>query len=219
MAESSLNEDVFGPGLDELKMPNIQPLEGPEHHDADFTFTFRLNPEPPINTKRPKASEWASPSKKRIRASDDIIRSPSPEGSCLPVDGETQSWPTTPRPQTPSPTSPPHSLQYNSPSPTNDDDDDSESSSDFSFEQKQGPSTANSHLKKGKGPSTVRRDGLATLKNSKLTSFFLIETAGERDARVQWEFAALKDEADTNAMDEAHFHRLKLLRKRAGDCE
>jgi len=222
VAEGSPNEGVFGPNPDELEMPNIPPFEGLEHHDTNFTFTFRLNQEPPVNGKCPKASEWAptpqaSPSKKWIRVSDDAIRSPSPKGFCLPEDGETPSWPTTPRPQTPCPTSPPHSSWYNSLSPTNVDDDDSGSSSDISFE---GPTAAvNSHLIEGKEPAIVRKGSSGPLKNSKLTSFWSVETMGEREGRVQQEFAALRDEADANAMDEAHLQRLKLLRKRAGDRE
>jgi len=224
VAEASPNEDVFGPSPDELEMPNTPPLEGLEHDDANFTFTFRLNQEPPVNAKRPKASEWAptpqaGPSKKRIRVSDDVIRSPSPKRFCLPGNGEPPSRPTTPQPQTPCPTSPPHSSRYNSPSPTNVDDDDSGSSSDISFEESMPTAAANSHLIEGKEPAAVRKGGSGPLKNAKLTSFWSVETVGEREVRVQWEFAALRDEADANAMDEAHLQQLKLLRKRAGDRE
>jgi hypothetical protein len=213
VAEGSLNEDVFGPS----------PLnEGLEHHDTKFTFTFHLNQEPPANMKRPNASEWAptphaSPTKKRIRVSDDVIKSPSPEGFYLPEDREIVSRPSTPRSQTPCPTSPPHSSRYNSISPTNFVDHDSGPSSDISFE---GPTVAvNSRLIAGKEPVTVRKGGSGPLKNAKLTSFWSLETVGEREGRVQREFAALRDEADANAMDEAHLQRLKLLRKRADDRE
>ena len=224
MAEGSPNEDVFGPSPDELETPNIPPLEGLERHDMDFTFTFRLNQEPPVNVKHLKASEraptpQASPSKKRIRVSDDALRSPSSKRFCLPEDGETltPSQPATPRPQTPCPTSPPHSSRYNSLSPTSVDDDDCGSSSDISFEEP--TAAANSHLIEGKEPAIVQKGSSGPLKNSKLTSFWSVETVDEREGRVQREFAALRDEADANGMDEAHSQRLKLLRKRAGDRE
>ena len=175
----------------------------------------------PENANHPKPSKTpspqASPSKKRIRASDDVNRSLSPKRFCLPEERETTSQPTTPQPQTPSPTSPPHSSWYNSLSPRNVNDDDSGSSSEISFEE---PTAAtNSHLIKDKDPAIVQKGTLGPLKNSKLTSFWSVETVGEREGRIQREFAALRDEADANAMDEAHSQRLKLLRKRAGERE
>ena len=198
MAEGSPNEDIFGPSP-----------------DTNFTFTFGLNQEPPVNAKRPKASEWAptpqaSPSKKCIRVSKDVNRSPSPEGFCLPEDRETlfKSRPTTPRSQTPCPTSPPHSSRYSSPSPMNVDGDDPGSSSNISFEE---PTVAvNSLLKEGKPkePATVQKSSSGLLKNSKFTSFWSVETVGEREGRIQREFAALRDEAEVNAADEAHSQRL-----------
>ena len=75
MAEGSPNEDVFSPSPDELETPNIPPLEGLERHDTEFTFTFRLNQELSVNDKHPTIQ--ASPSKKRIRMSDDALRSSS----------------------------------------------------------------------------------------------------------------------------------------------
>ena len=63
---------------------------------------------------------------------------------------------------------------------------------------------ANSRLIKGKEPVIVQKGGLGPLKNSKLTSFWSVETVDEREGRIQWEFAALRDEADANMMEEAH---------------
>ena len=224
MAEGAPNENIFGPIPDELETPNTPPLGGLECHTTNFTFTFRLNQEPLVNAKHLKASasEWAptsqaSPSKKRIRLSDHAIRSPSPKRFCLLEDGETPSRPTSPRPQIRCPTSPPHSSRYNSLCPTNVDDDDSGSSSDISIDEPM--AAANSHLIDGKEPAIVRKDHLGPLKNSKLTSFWSVETLGERESRIQQEFAAFRDEADAIMMDEAHLQRLKLLRKRAGDRE
>jgi len=167
---------------------------------------------PPVNLKRTKASEYApSPqAKKCFRASDNDRNSPLPEGFCLPQ----QSRPTTPCPTSPpcslprslSPScslSPPHSLSFQSGSSTNLDED------NISIDYEIPTVVTDSHRNAGSGK----------LKNSKLTSIWSIESAPEREVRVQREFAALRNDAETRAMNAAHSQRLKLLRKRADDRE
>jgi len=57
------------------------------------------------------------------------------------------------------------------------------------------------------------------LKNSKLTSIWSIESQEEKEARRHREFAELRDDAETWAMNLAHSQRLKLSQKRAVDRE
>ena len=164
------------------------------------------------NLKRPKASEYAptppaSPTKKRVRASVDIIDTPS---LCLPgnsPDREIPSWPTTPQLRTPSPT--PCSVSTHGQSSTNLDDE------DISIEHRLPAEVENSTYIN----VPLRQADPIKLKNSKLTSIWSIKSQEEKEAWRHREFAELIDDAETQAMNLAHSQRLKLSQKRAVNRE